>query len=151
MRSKLYLELCITVPLQIHFGDLNLPEKTSSSSSGISSGGSSVGAQKQSASEALEKFFPPRYMESEADPSVLESNLIEKWASLRGKSVHDCVRIYLTCTRKWQFFGAQLFQVQVSSISWHIFVTSQVTRNGLWRHDTLISVLQKRHKNSYSI
>ena len=118
-------QLYITVPLQIHFGDLNLPEKTSSSSSGISSAGSSVGAQKQSASEALEKFFPPRYMESEADPSVLESNLIEKWASLRGKSVHDCVRIYLTCTRKWQFFGAQLFQVQVSSISRHIFVTSQ--------------------------
>ena len=117
-------QLYITVPLQIHFGDLNLPEKTSSSSSGISSAGSSVGAQKQSASEALEKFFPPRYMESEADPSVLESNLIEKWASLRGKSVHDCVRIYLTCTRKWQFFGAQLFQVQVSSISRHIFVTS---------------------------
>ena len=102
---------------QIHFGDLNLPEKTSSSSSGISSGGSSVGAQKQSASEALEKFFPPRYMDLEvtnSDPSVLESYLIEKWASLRGKSVHDCVRIYLTCTRKWQFFGAQLFQVQVS-------------------------------------
>ena len=96
---------------------MNLPEKTSSSSSGISSGGSSVGAQKQSASEALEKFFPPRYMDLEvtnSDPSVLESYLIEKWASLRGKSVHDCVRIYLTCTRKWQFFGAQLFQVQVS-------------------------------------
>ena len=104
--------------LQIHFGDLNLPDKTSSSSSGISSGGSSVGAQKQSASEALEKFFPPRYMEPEAaatgDTSVLESTLVEKWASLRGKSVHDCVRIYLTCTRKWQFFGAQLFEVQVS-------------------------------------
>ena len=105
--------------LQIHFGDLNLPEKTSSSSSGISSGGSSVGAQKQSASEALEKFFPPRYMDLEvttSDPSVLEPYLIEKWASLRGKSVHDCVRIYLTCTRKWQFFGAQLFQVQVSTV-----------------------------------
>ena len=43
----------------------------------------------------------------------MESCLIEKWASLRGKSVHDCVRIYLNCTRKWQFFGAQLFNVQV--------------------------------------
>ena len=76
-----------------------------------------MGAQKQPASEALEKFFPPRYMEPEAaatgDTSVLESTLVEKWASLRGKSVHDCVRIYLTCTRKWQFFGAQLFEVQV--------------------------------------
>ena len=97
-----------------------MPEKISSSSSGISSGGSgSVGAQKQPASEALEKFFPPRYMDgsddSDYDQSVLESYLIEKWVSLRGKSVHDCVRIYLNCTRKWQFFGAQLFSVQVST------------------------------------
>lgn len=74
-----------------------------------------MGAQKQCVSEAFEKFFPPRYMEdSESDQSVLESCLIEKWASLRGKSVHDCVRIYLNCTRKWQFFGAQLFKVDVS-------------------------------------
>ncbi len=100
--------------LKVHFGDLSLPEKTSSSSSGISSGGSSVsGAQKQSISEALEKFFPPRYMEGSVDQSVLESCLIEKWASLRGKSVYDCIRIYLNCTRKWAFFGAQLFKVQV--------------------------------------
>jgi len=99
--------------LQIHYGDLNLPEKTSSSSSsGVSSGGSSLGAQKQSASEALEKFFPLRYKEGTEEPE-LESCLIEKWASLRGKSVHDCVRIYLNCTRKWQFFGAQLFNVQL--------------------------------------
>ena len=137
--------------LQIHFGDLNLPDKTSSSSSGISSGGSSVGAQKQSASEALEKFFPPRYMEPEAatgDTSVLESTLVEKWASLRGKSVHDCVRIYLTCTRKWQFFGAQLFEVQVSiflhcyiCVKWpdytqcgncRIFLSLNYTWNQLW-------------------
>ena len=110
-----------TIFFQIHFGDLNLPEKISSSSSGISSGGSgSMGAtQKQPASEAMEKFFPPRYMDgsdgSDYDQSVLESYLIEKWASLRSKSVHDCVRIYLNCTRKWQFFGAQLFSVQVST------------------------------------
>ena len=50
----------------------------------------------------------------------MESCLIEKWASLRGKSVHDCVRIYLNCTRKWQFFGAQLFNVQVSNVQNHI-------------------------------
>ena len=74
-----------------------------------------MGAQKQSASEALEKFFPPRYKEGTEEPEM-ESCLIEKWASLRGKSVHDCVRIYLNCTRKWQFFGAQLFNVQVSCL-----------------------------------
>jgi hypothetical protein len=25
----------------------------------------------------------------------------------------DCVRIYLTCTRKWPHFGATLFQAQL--------------------------------------
>jgi len=114
LNKELAIELTALMA-QIHFGDLNSPEKTSSSSSGISSGGSSVGATKQSLSEALEKFFPPRYLEGSGDfdQSVLESSLVEKWASLRGKSMHDCVRIFLNCTRKWQFFGAQLFQVQI--------------------------------------
>lgn len=121
LNKELAFELCALMA-QIHFGDLNLPEKTSSSSSsGVSSGGSlQAGAQKQCASEALDKFFPPRYMETHdldsADQSVLESCLIEKWASLRGKSMHDCVRIYLNCTRKWQFFGAQLFNVHVNHL-----------------------------------
>ena len=83
--------------------------------------------QKQPASEAMEKFFPPRYMDgsdgSDYDQSVLESYLIEKWASLRSKSVHDCVRIYLNCTRKWQFFGAQLFSVQVSTTTTAILLS----------------------------
>lgn len=31
----------------------------------------------------------------------------------------DCVRIYLTCTRKWPHFGASLFQAQLHSpLSW---------------------------------
>ena len=122
LSKNISIEITKNILFQIHFGDLNLPEKISSSSSGISSGGSgSMGAtQKQPASEAMEKFFPPRYMDgsdgSDYDQSVLESYLIEKWASLRSKSVHDCVRIYLNCTRKWQFFGAQLFSVQVSTL-----------------------------------
>lgn len=130
LNKELAFELCALMA-QIHFGDLNYPtEKTcsSSSSSGVSSGGSlqAQGAQKQCALEALDKFFPPRYMTSDdlessaaaagGDQSVLESCLIEKWASLRGKSMHDCVRIYLNCTRKWQFFGAHLFNVHVNPL-----------------------------------
>ena len=90
--------------------------------------------QKQPASEAMEKFFPPRYMDgsdgSDYDQSVLESYLIEKWASLRSKSVHDCVRIYLNCTRKWQFFGAQLFSVQVSTTTTAILLSYCKTSTG---------------------
>ena len=67
------------------------------------------------ASEALEKFFPSRYLVG-ASSEVLrgfEACVTEKWASLRGKSPIDCVRIFLTCTRKWQYFGARMFEVQV--------------------------------------
>jgi len=39
--------------------------------------------------------------------------LQEKWATLKGRSLLDCVRIYLTCTRKWPHFGATLFQAQL--------------------------------------
>eukprot|EP00095_Tigriopus_kingsejongensis_P006145 maker-scaffold730_size105374-snap-gene-0.17 protein:Tk06145 transcript:maker-scaffold730_size105374-snap-gene-0.17-mRNA-1 annotation:"AGAP001935-PA" len=67
-------------------------------------------------SEALERFFPSRYLdgigsESEAR-KAFQHSLTEKWASLKGKTSADCVRIFLTCTRKWQFFGAKLFHVQ---------------------------------------
>ena len=89
---------------QIHYGDL-IPDKTS-----------------KFATEALERFFPSRYLDgkslttstvSTASGKDLEQSLLEKWATLKAKSASDCVRIFLTCTRKWQFFGAKLFEVQV--------------------------------------
>ena len=45
----------------------------------------------------------------------LQDRLQEKWMSLKGRSVLDCVRIYLTCTRKWPFFGATLYQAKVNT------------------------------------
>lgn len=44
----------------------------------------------------------------------LQTGLQEKWMSLKGRNVVDCVRIYLTCTRKWPYFGCTLFQAKVS-------------------------------------
>lgn len=44
----------------------------------------------------------------------LQAGLQEKWMSLKGRNVVDCVRIYLTCTRKWPYFGCTLFQAKVS-------------------------------------
>lgn len=44
----------------------------------------------------------------------LQDRLQEKWISLKGRNVLDCVRIYLTCTRKWPFFGATLYQAKVN-------------------------------------
>lgn len=94
--------------LQIHFGDLP-QDRTSKSSSGsaASASGSNLVTQ------ALDRFFPQRY----ADPETRsddEQALAEKWATLKAKDQMACVRIFLTCTRKWQFFGAKLFEVQVN-------------------------------------
>ena len=60
----------------------------------------------------LGKYFPAHLKEEECQPPLADQ-LKAKWESLRGKSVHDCVRIFLTCTRRWQFFGANLFKVKV--------------------------------------
>lgn len=88
--------------------------------------------------EALTKFYPVRYQKgiSQEEKEQLEENLTGKWRGLAGKSVVDCVRILLTCTRKWQFFGASLFQVKVSKagtfpFSIHIFLQGKLDKD-LW-------------------
>lgn len=45
--------------------------------------------------------------------SQLLRRLSGRWASLRGRSSSECVRIYLTVARKWPFFGAKLFEAEV--------------------------------------
>ena len=49
----------------------------------------------------------------EAKNALIIESLREKWGTLKGRNSHDCIRIFLTCTRKWQFFGSKLFEVQV--------------------------------------
>ena len=63
----------------------------------------------------MERFYPARYQDNIGleEKTDLESCLADKWTGLAGKSATDCVRILLTCTRKWQFFGATLFEVVV--------------------------------------
>ncbi|KAI4474850.1 hypothetical protein M0804_014638 [Polistes exclamans] len=65
--------------------------------------------------QALDKFFPIRYRINITGDQLreLQEKLQEKWIALRGRSVLDCVRIYLTCTRKWPFFGATLYQAKL--------------------------------------
>ena len=45
---------------------------------------------------------------------LIEQRIGEKWAALRGRTIQDCVRIYLTVARKWPYFGAKLFSARVS-------------------------------------
>ncbi|KAM7350172.1 uncharacterized protein CG43867 isoform 4-T5 [Cochliomyia hominivorax] len=64
--------------------------------------------------KALDKFYPYRYRDA-LNPEQLkeiQELLITKWILLKGRSTLDCVRIYLTCCRKWPYFGASLFQAK---------------------------------------
>ncbi|XP_076228553.1 uncharacterized protein CG43867 isoform X6 [Nomia melanderi] len=65
--------------------------------------------------QALDKFYPVRYRTNITADQLreLQERLQEKWIGLKGRSVLDCVRIYLTCTRKWPFFGATLYQAKL--------------------------------------
>ncbi|XP_015593991.1 uncharacterized protein CG43867 isoform X3 [Cephus cinctus] len=68
--------------------------------------------------QALDKFYPVRYRSNITADQLreLQEKLQEKWIALRGRSVVDCVRIYLTCTRKWPFFGATLYQAKLKQV-----------------------------------
>ncbi|XP_055641142.1 uncharacterized protein CG43867 isoform X4 [Toxorhynchites rutilus septentrionalis] len=64
--------------------------------------------------QALDKFYPYRYRDALTPNGLkeLQELLAGKWSLLKGRSIVDCVRIYLTCARKWPFFGAALFQAK---------------------------------------
>lgn len=100
-----WIHILSFVLLQIDTGDYK-------SDKGRGSGGP------QSVALIMEKYYPVRYREnlSTEEYKSLCDGLAEKWSFLKGKTIHDCVRIYLTCTRKWPFFGATLFTVTVRSL-----------------------------------
>lgn len=64
--------------------------------------------------QAIDKFYPYRYRDglSSDELKELQDALISKWALLKARATMDCVRIYLTCCRKWPYFGAALFQAK---------------------------------------
>lgn len=69
---------------------------------------------KGTALQAIDKFYPYRYRDVLSPEALKEVQelLASKWALLKGRSMLDCVRIYLTCARKWNLFGAALFQAK---------------------------------------
>ncbi|XP_055323224.1 uncharacterized protein CG43867 isoform X8 [Sitodiplosis mosellana] len=64
--------------------------------------------------QVIDKFYPYRYRDglSSDEMKQLQEKIISKWLLLKGRTTIDCVRIYLTCCRKWPFFGATLFQAK---------------------------------------
>ena len=80
----------------------------------IDMGDHSLDKSKTQSLQALDKFYPYRYRDAMNNEALkeLQELLISKWMLLKGRSVVDCVRIYLTCARKWPYFGASLFQAK---------------------------------------
>ncbi|ETN62339.1 plekhh1 [Anopheles darlingi] len=116
--EKERLLLCYQINLQVVQGRFPLSRdlalELSSLMAQIDMGDFSADKAKTSSLQALDKFYPYRYRDALNQDGLkeLQELLSVKWTLLRGRSVLDCVRIYLTCARKWPFFGAALFQAK---------------------------------------
>uniref|UniRef100_A0A182N608 Plekhh1 n=1 Tax=Anopheles dirus TaxID=7168 RepID=A0A182N608_9DIPT len=116
--EKERLLLCYQVNLQVVQGRFPLSRdlalELASLMAQIDMGDYSSDKSKTNSLQALDKFYPYRYRDALNQDGLkeLQDLLSAKWALLRSRSVLDCVRIYLTCARKWPFFGAALFQAK---------------------------------------
>uniref|UniRef100_A0AAR2J1T7 Pleckstrin homology domain containing, family H (with MyTH4 domain) member 2 n=1 Tax=Pygocentrus nattereri TaxID=42514 RepID=A0AAR2J1T7_PYGNA len=107
VNKELALEMSALLA-QVEFGDFEQPFSNAAGS------GSGQAKSKQTLKQVLERFYPKHYRRACSDEqlSQLGQRLSARWASLRGRSTSECVRIYLTVARKWPFFGAKLFEAE---------------------------------------
>ncbi|KAF7656122.1 hypothetical protein LDENG_00046070 [Lucifuga dentata] len=117
---------------QVEFGDFERP---------FSAPGSAQTKSKQTLKQVLERFYPKHYRRTTSEDQLrqLLQRLSARWASLRGRSSSECIRIYLTVARKWPFFGAKLFEAEVNSIT---SSPEQGARVWLAVHEDGISMLE---------
>ncbi|KAJ0067209.1 hypothetical protein NL108_013079 [Boleophthalmus pectinirostris] len=129
VNKELALEMAALLA-QVEFGDFERP---------FSAPGSALTKSTQTLKQVLERFYPKHYRRSLSDEQLrqLLQRLAARWASLRGRSSSECVRIYLTVARKWPFFGAKLFEAEWVSAS-----PGQVGRVWLAVHEDGVSVLE---------
>ncbi|XP_072293238.1 pleckstrin homology domain-containing family H member 2 [Eucyclogobius newberryi] len=109
VNKELALEMAALLA-QVEFGDFERP---------FSAPGSALTKSTQTLKQVLERFYPKHYRRSLSEDQLrqLLQRLAARWASLRGRSSSECVRIYLTVARKWSFFGAKLFEARRVSVS----------------------------------
>uniref|UniRef100_A0A4W6FX17 Pleckstrin homology, MyTH4 and FERM domain containing H2 n=1 Tax=Lates calcarifer TaxID=8187 RepID=A0A4W6FX17_LATCA len=126
VNKELALEMAALLA-QVEFGDFERP---------FSAPGSAQTKSNQTLKQVLERFYPKHYRRTTSEEQLrqLLQRLSARWASLRGRSSSECVRIYLTVARKWPFFGAKLFEAEVS--------VCQGVRVWLAVHEDGISVLE---------
>uniref|UniRef100_A0A671K235 Pleckstrin homology domain-containing family H member 2-like n=1 Tax=Sinocyclocheilus anshuiensis TaxID=1608454 RepID=A0A671K235_9TELE len=109
VNKELALEMAALLA-QVEYGDFERP---------FSSPGGSGAAQtksNQTLKQVLERFYPKHYRHTCIEEQIRYLCLLlsTRWASLRGRSSSECIRIYLTVARKWSFFGAKLFEAEAS-------------------------------------
>ncbi|XP_052007697.1 pleckstrin homology domain-containing family H member 2-like [Xyrauchen texanus] len=128
VNKELALEMAALLA-QVEFGDFERP---------FSSSGAQTKSN-QTLKQVLERFYPKHYRHTCTEDHLrqLLQRLSTRWASLRGRSSSECIRIYLTVARKWSFFGAKLFEAE--------HVTSSPQQNmSVWMavHEDGISILE---------
>uniref|UniRef100_A0A8C7RUL4 Pleckstrin homology, MyTH4 and FERM domain containing H2 n=1 Tax=Oncorhynchus mykiss TaxID=8022 RepID=A0A8C7RUL4_ONCMY len=108
VNKELALEMSALLA-QVEFGDFERPFSTPASPN------SAQTKSNQTLKQVLERFYPKHYRRTSTEEQLrqLRQRLSTRWASLRGRSSSECVRIYLTVARKWPFFGAKLFEAEV--------------------------------------
>ncbi|KAJ8401154.1 hypothetical protein AAFF_G00387360 [Aldrovandia affinis] len=106
VNKELALEVAALMA-QVEYGDLDRPASSSPSNS-------FQPKVQQTLLQVLERFYPKRYKQECSLDQLrdLMERLATKWTVLRGCSVPECVRIYLTVARKWPLFGAKLFSAK---------------------------------------
>uniref|UniRef100_A0A8C9XTM0 Pleckstrin homology, MyTH4 and FERM domain containing H2 n=1 Tax=Sander lucioperca TaxID=283035 RepID=A0A8C9XTM0_SANLU len=104
VNKELALEMAALLA-QVEFGDFERP---------FSAPGSAQTKSNQTLKQVLDRFYPKHYRRTTSEEQLrqLLLRLSARWASLRGRSSPECVRIYLTVARKWPFFGAKLFEAE---------------------------------------
>uniref|UniRef100_A0A9J7X6A1 Pleckstrin homology, MyTH4 and FERM domain containing H2 n=1 Tax=Cyprinus carpio carpio TaxID=630221 RepID=A0A9J7X6A1_CYPCA len=105
VNKELALEMAALLA-QVDFGDFERPFV------GPGASGAAQTKSNQTLKQVLERFYPKHYRHActEEQMRLLLQRLSTRWASLRGRSSSECIRIYLTVARKWSFFGAKLFE-----------------------------------------
>uniref|UniRef100_A0AAY4DCV7 Uncharacterized protein n=1 Tax=Denticeps clupeoides TaxID=299321 RepID=A0AAY4DCV7_9TELE len=133
VNKELALEMSALLA-QVEFGDF---ERSCSSPTGPAQIKSD-----QTLRQVLDHFYPKHYrrvLSEEQLRQVLKQCLSTRWASLRGRSSSECVRIYLTVARKWSFFGATLFEAEKLLVSHSL---RSIVSFGAFHHDFMLVVGQ---------
>ncbi|XP_074503019.1 pleckstrin homology domain-containing family H member 2 isoform X2 [Sebastes fasciatus] len=129
VNKELALEMAALLA-QVEFGDFERP---------FSAPGSAQTKSNQTLKQVLDRLYPKHYRRTTSEEQLrqLLQRLSARWASLRGRSSSECVRIYLTVARKWPFFGAKLFEAESITPS-----PEQGARVWLAVHEDGVSVLE---------